>query len=69
MGLHKTLDRRDLYPLTEAAKIVSTLTHGERHTEDAHKWAYVLVADKAKPDFAAVAVYDEENTFVGWWYR
>ena len=70
MGLHSTLDKKDFYPLEEAARIAHTLTEGERKVEEEHlRWSYVIIADKAKPDLAAIAVYDEKNEFEGWWYR
>lgn len=70
MGLHKTLDKKDLYPLAEAAKITNTLTAGEKKVEEHLRWSYVIVANRRdRPDKAAVAVYDETNEFVGWWYR
>jgi hypothetical protein len=69
MALHKTLDSKDLYPVEHASKIANTLTNGEKRVEETHRWSYVIVADKKQPSFAAVAVYDETNTFVGWWCR
>lgn len=69
MGLHKILDSKDLYPVEHASKIANTLTKGEKRIEESQRWSYVIVADKKHPSLAAVAVYDETNTFVGWWYR
>jgi hypothetical protein len=69
MALHKTLDSKDLYPVEQAGKIAHTLTQGEKREEESRRWAYVIVADKKQPGLAAIAVYDETNTFVGWWYR
>jgi hypothetical protein len=69
MGLHKTLCKRDLYPLKEASKIAHTLTNSERYTARSLRWSYIMMADRKQPDLAAVAVYDEHDKFVGWWYR
>lgn len=69
MGLHGTLCKRDLYPLKEASRIAHTLTNSERGVEPRLRWAYIMMVDKKQPDLAAVAVYDEADKFVGWWYR
>jgi hypothetical protein len=69
MGLHKEVHKNDFYPLQEAARIAHTLTNGERLTPAAFRWAYIMMIDKKQPDVAAVAVYDETDKFVGWWYR
>lgn len=69
MALQKTLDRRSIYPLRRAAVIVRIFTRGERFTPAHLRWSYVIVASKLRPDTAGVAVFDQDDNFMGWWYR